>query len=103
MTLAVATIVVDLISGLLAYLLERHVGGTEIHSFGSALFWTSAQLLTVSSQLPNPLSAGGRILDIAMEVYAITVVGTLAGWLGAFLIHRAREDELARGGVHPPI
>lgn len=93
--LTMATIGVDLICGLLVYLFERHVQGTEIHSYGSAVFWTLAQLLTVSSQLPNPLSVGGRILDIAMEAYAITVVGTLAGSIGAFLVRRGREDEHA--------
>jgi hypothetical protein len=96
MALAVATVAIDVICAILALLLERHVATTQIHTFGSALFWTSAQLLTVSSQLPNPLSFGGRVLDVAMEAYAITVVATLAGSIGAFLVRRAREaDEVA--------
>ncbi len=65
----------------------------RITTFGSALFWTSTQLLTVSSSLQNPISAGGRILDVAMEAYAITVVATLAGSIGAFMVKRARELE----------
>ena len=67
--------------------------GTAIHTFGSALFWTSTQLLTVSSQLPNPFSVGGRILDVGMEIYAISVVATLAGSIGTFFIRRAREAD----------
>jgi hypothetical protein len=31
------------------------------------------------------------ILDVCMEAYAITVVATLAGSIGTFLIRRARE------------
>jgi hypothetical protein len=102
MTILVATLGIDLVCALLIFLLERHIPGTQIHSFGSALFWTSTQLLTVSSQLPNPLSVGGRILDVAMQAYAITVVAALAGSMGAFLIRRAREtDERGDGGSGP--
>src|SRR5450631_2737679 len=79
-----ATIGIDLFCAVLALIFERHVHSTQIQSFGSAIFWTSTQLLTVSSQIQNPLSVGGRILDIAMEAYAITVVGALAGSIGSF-------------------
>jgi hypothetical protein len=47
----------------------------------------------VSSQLRNPLTTAGRVLDVAMEAYAITVIATLAGAVGAFF-HR-RTDERA--------
>ncbi len=96
-TILVATVGIDLVCAVLEFLLERHVQGSAIRTFGSAVFWTSAQLLTVSSQLPNPLSVGGRILDIAMEAYAITVVGTLAGSIGTFLIRRGREADQLLG------
>jgi hypothetical protein len=97
--LAVATIGMDLVCALLALLLERHGPKTEITSFGDALFWTSTQLLTVSSSIQNPVTTGGRILDVVMEAYAIVVVGTLAGAFGAFLIRRGEELE-DRPGPH---
>ena len=90
---AVATLAVDLACAALAWLLEHDAQQTQITSFASALFWTSTQLLTVSSSIQNPISTGGRILDVAMEAYAITVVATLAGSIGAFMIKRARELE----------
>jgi hypothetical protein len=89
----VATVCVDLICAVLAYFLERHADHTEIKTIGSAFFWTSTQLLTVSSQLRNPISFGGRTLDIFMEAYAITVVAALAGSTGAFLHKRGMELE----------
>ncbi len=64
---------------------------TQIESVGSALFWTSTQLLTVSSSMQNPISFPGRVLDVVMEIYAITVIAALAGALGAFLIKRGEE------------
>jgi hypothetical protein len=83
------TLGVNLVCAVLAFLLEHNQPGTEIHSFGSAIFWTSTQLLTVSSQLHNPVSTGGRILDVFMEAWAVTVVASLAASIGAFLVKRA--------------
>jgi hypothetical protein len=48
-------------------------------------------MLTVSSQLKNPISAGGRILDVFMEIYAISVIASLAGAIGSFLQKRGEE------------
>ena len=68
----------------------------QIESLGSALFWTTTQLLTVSFNIQNPISFPRRVLDVMMEIYAITVVGSLAGAFGAFLIKRGEElDEAA--------
>jgi hypothetical protein len=90
---AVATVGIDLLCALLAFLFERHAQQTQIQSFGSAIFWTSTQLLTVSSSVQNPISAAGRVLDVFMEIYAITVVGSLAGMLGSFLVKRGQDLE----------
>jgi hypothetical protein len=90
-TIAVATIGVDLICAVAAFLLERHAHETEIKTLGSALFWTSTQLLTVSSNIKNPISFGGRALDIFMEVWAISVIAALAGVLGSFVHKRGEE------------
>jgi hypothetical protein len=91
LTVLTATVGVDLLCAIAAFLLERHSHQTEIKTFGSAAFWTTTQLLTVSSQLKNPISTGGRVLDVFMEIYAITVIATLAGAFGSFLQKRGQE------------
>jgi hypothetical protein len=90
-TIIVATVCIDLLCAIAAFLLERHSQQTEIKTFGSAAFWTTTQLLTVSSQIRNPISVGGRLLDVFMEIYAITVIAALAGAIGSFLQKRGRE------------
>jgi hypothetical protein len=95
MGIALATVGVDLLCAILALLFDQHAKQTQITSFGSALFWTSTQLLTVSSSIQNPISTPARLLDVAMELYAITVVATLAGAMGAFLVKRGAEIEQA--------
>jgi hypothetical protein len=95
--LLVATVILDAIASAFIYHFERNASGTEITNLGDAVFWTSTQLLTVSSQLPNPISAPARILDVFLQAYAISVVAILAGSFGAFFHRRGIErDPLAR-------
>ena len=91
----VVTLGVDLVCAVLGLLFEQNEKQTQVKSFGSALFWTSTQLLTVSSSVQNPIATAGRVLDVGMEIYAITVVATLAGAMGSFLVKRGRELEQA--------
>jgi hypothetical protein len=89
--IALVTLGVDLLCGVTAFLLERHAAQTEIRTLGSALFWTTTQLLTVSSSIKNPISFGGRVLDVFMEAYAIFVIAALAGAFGSFIQKRGIE------------
>jgi hypothetical protein len=91
--LFIVTIVLAVVATVVIWLAERHAQGTEIHTLGDSLFWTSAQLLTVSSQLKNPISTVARVVDIGLEAYAITVVAALAGSLGAFFHRRGLERD----------
>jgi ion channel len=79
-----ATLVVDLLATVGIYFLERHASGTEVKSFGDALFFTTVQLLTVSSQLKNPLTTWGRVVDVGLELWAVVVVAGSAGAIAAF-------------------
>jgi hypothetical protein len=101
MGVALATVVVDLLCAVLALVFESRATQTQISSYGSALFWTSTQLLTVSSSIQNPISTPARVLDVAMEIYAITVVASLAGAMGAFMVKRGAEiDQAAETAKH---
>jgi hypothetical protein len=93
--IALVTVGVDLLCAVLALVFEHHAKQTQVTSFGSALFWTSTQLLTVSSSIQNPISTAARLLDVGMEIYAITVVASLAGAMGAFMVKRGAEIEQA--------
>jgi ABC-type uncharacterized transport system fused permease/ATPase subunit len=85
MTALLATLAVDLISTTIMVSLERGKTGSEIHSAFQGFFWVTTQLLTVSSQMKNPVTTGGRITDMFLELWAISVVTALAGSFAAFL------------------
>lgn len=91
--LTLATLALDALASALAFLFERHAHGTGIMTVGDAVFWTTTQLLTVSSQLPNPLSTPGRVLDVFLQAWAISVVAMLAGSFGAFFHRRGLERD----------
>jgi succinate dehydrogenase hydrophobic anchor subunit len=95
------TAVVDLVASVAVLFLERHQTGTEIRNFGDSIFWVTTQLLTVSSSLHNPIGTGARIIDIALQAIAISVVATLAGSFAAFFHRRGRErdTDAAQGGA----
>ena len=85
--LLLATVVATLICALAIYLLERHVHDSDIKSYSLAVFWSASQLLTLGSSL-EPVSVPGRVLAVAMDVYAVVVIGTISGTLGAYFLHR---------------
>jgi hypothetical protein len=89
----VSTVVLDFVASLLILGFERDQDGSKITNFGDSLFWTSTQLLTVSSQLPNPISTPGRVLDVFLQAYAISVVAVLAGSFSAFFHRRSMERD----------
>jgi hypothetical protein len=88
-----ATVALDAVASVLVFFFERDAQGTAITNFGDAVFWTSTQLLTVSSQLPNPISTPARAFDIFLQAYAISVVAMLAGSFGAFFHRRGLERD----------
>ena len=85
LTLVVAaTAVIDVFGTTAIYFLERRAFGTEVRSVGQAFFFTTVQLLTVSSQLRNPVTPAGRVVDVALELWAVIVVAGAAGAIAAF-------------------
>jgi hypothetical protein len=87
-----ASAVVDVVGAFVIWRLERHTHGTEIHGIGDAFFFTTVQLLTISSQLKNPLTTGGRILDVFLEGWAIVVVASVGGSFASFFTSADRRN-----------
>ncbi|HET6171892.1 MAG TPA: hypothetical protein VFD90_04770 [Gaiellales bacterium] len=78
------TLVVAVMGTLLTYVFERGVKGGDIHGLGDAAFFTAVQLLTISSQIKNPLTTAGRFVDLALEAWSIFVVTAVAGSFASF-------------------
>jgi hypothetical protein len=78
------TLVVLAVGSVLIWVFESGAKGGGINGFGDAVFFTAVQLLTISSSITNPLTAGGKIVDVALEAWAIFVVTAVAGSFASF-------------------
>jgi hypothetical protein len=85
-----ATAVFAVICTLLVFLVEHKAHGTEIHNLWDSFIFTTSQLLTGSS-VANPSTDLGKVLELIFDLWAITVVASLAGSFGAFFHARSKE------------
>jgi hypothetical protein len=85
-----ATAAMAVLSTLVVYFSERHAKGTEIHDLFDAFIFSTSQLLTASS-VASPATDFGKVLELFFDLWAITVVATLAGSFGAFFHARSKE------------
>lgn len=73
-----------MVGTVLVYMTESGKQGSEVHGIGDAAFFTAAQLLTVSSSMPNPVTTAGKIVDVALEAWGIFVITAVAGSFATF-------------------
>ena len=78
------SVIVFVIGTVLAWLFENGKKGGDIHGLGDAAFFTAVQLLTVSSSMRNRVTLTGRIVDVALEAWAIFVITAVAGSFATF-------------------
>jgi hypothetical protein len=76
--------VVDLVGALVVWHWERGLKGSDIHGFGDAVFFSTVQVLTVSSSLKNPITAVGKVTDVELELWAVAIVTAMAGSFSSF-------------------
>ena len=85
--------IVDALGSFLMWLFENDVSRSDIHNIWDAFFFSTVQLLTVSSQMPNPVTKGGRIVDIALELTALFLVSGIAGVFASFFLDLGAKQQ----------
>ncbi len=78
------SLIVFTVGTVLVWVFENGHQGGDIHGVGDAAFFAAGQLLTVSSGAKNPLTTPGKVVDIALELWAIFVVTAVAGSFASF-------------------
>ena len=80
---------------------ERNARGSNIHSFGDALWWALSTVTTVGYGDRYPVTGQGRLIAAAVMLTGIAVLGvvtaSVAGWFVANLraVERQEEAEMA--------
>lgn len=78
------SLVVDAACATLMWSYERGLQGSNIHGFGDALFFSTVQIVTISSSFKNPITHAGQIVDVVLEFWGIFVVTAVAGSFASF-------------------
>ena len=78
------SLVVDAVCATLMWSYERGLQGSNIHGFGDALFFSTVQIVTISSSFKNPITHAGQVVDVVLEVWGIFVVTAVAGSFASF-------------------
>lgn len=96
-----AELIVDAVASVGMFFLERDAPSTGLQNFGDALYWTTAQLTTPVVAAAEPADRGGKVITVVLDVYAITMVSTLAGMFNAFFYRRGEERDRCSAALHP--
>ncbi len=88
----VLTLLIDLAGAIIVWQYESGIKGSDVHGFGDALFFSTVQILTVSSQLRNPVTTAGRTIDVGLEIWAVFVVTAIAGSFATFFLSGDSAD-----------
>lgn len=90
--LALAVVlVVDAVGTVLMWLFEHGKQRSEIGNLWDAFFFSTVQLLTISSQMRNPVTTPGRIVDIFLELVGVGFVSAVAGSFASFYLNLGQE------------
>src|SRR4029079_264408 len=87
------TVIIDVIGAVAMFMLERHSAGSQVRTIGQALFFSTVQLLTVSSHIPNRVTPAGRVVDVLLELWAVVVVAGSAGAIASFFQSNDRSGQ----------
>jgi voltage-gated potassium channel len=86
------TVMVTLVGAAGIYALESaNRGGTDIETFGGALWWT-AMLITTMGTSFWPQTPEGRLLSLSLAVYAFAIFGYITATIATFFIGQDVRD-----------
>ena len=85
-----------LLMGALAALdAERNATGSNIQTFGDALWWAASTITTVGYGDVTPISTTGRFIAVALMVGGIALLGTVTATIASWFVEQVNEKEEA--------
>jgi ion channel len=84
-------LVADAVGTALMWISDKEKPRSEIHNLWDAFFFSTVQLLTISSQMRNPVTTPGRIVDIFLELVGVGFVSAVAGSFASFYLNLGEE------------
>lgn len=72
---------------------ERDVPGSQIQSFGDALWWALTTVTTVGYGDTYPVTATGRLVAVGLMLVGIALVGLVTGTVAAWFVAQTKRVE----------
>jgi voltage-gated potassium channel len=72
---------------------ERNHAGTNIHTFGDALWWAAVTISTVGYGDHFPVTGEGHLVAVGLMAGGIALIGAVSAAFATYLIDRVRADE----------
>ncbi len=93
--LALISVLVVLIGAAVGFMLENGAPGSQIQTFGDALWWSASLVTTVASEV-YPVTPGGRVLGFLLMLYAVGIFTYFIASISSLLVdldaQRASEE-----------
>lgn len=86
------TLLVNVLGAAGIYALERDAPGSQVATFGAALWWTAMTLTTMGSDY-FPLSGEGRLLCLLLAIYGFAVFGYVTASIASLFVARDAEGD----------
>ncbi len=83
--LAIVSAMVVLLGAAVGFLLEADASGSQLRTFGNALWWSATLVTTVGSEL-YPATTGGRVIGFLLMLYAIGIFSYFIGAIASVLV-----------------
>jgi voltage-gated potassium channel len=83
--LALVSVMVILIGATVGFILENGAPGSQIDTFGDALWWSATIATTVASEI-YPVTLGGRIVGFLLMLYAVGIFSYFIASIASVLV-----------------
>lgn len=72
---------------------ESNAKGSNIHSFGQALWWAVVTVTTVGYGDKYPVTAGGRGVAVVLMLVGIGLIGVLTATVASYFVEQRADDD----------
>ncbi|MFF3502617.1 potassium channel family protein [Streptomyces sp. NPDC003247] len=97
----VTTVLLGFACSLAVYDEERGAPGTQMHTFGDALWWACATLTTVGYGDVVPVTARGRVIAVGLMMCGLALLGAVTGSFSSWLLQVFSLESDRRNGGGP--
>ncbi len=81
----------------IVFFYERHAHGSNIHTFGEALWWAAVTVTTVGYGDFYPVTTGGRLTAVGLMALGITTIGVITAQIASSFVEQAARTRAGSG------